>query len=193
MSIITCPDCKIRVIANVDGKCPSCRTDLTLIIRALQYAPESKPDEAPPIKLQHVATSPFAPPETIELPIEQSNHFDVFHVLFSFCGRIPRSIYWLAAIMGPLVLIVLFVFAEALLNEDSQLLGWIGLSISFAMIWMSFAVGVKRLHDLDWTGWLIVFGLIPGLGQLFLLFTAGMMRGTDGLNRYGPDPLKLLK
>ncbi len=190
MSIVTCPNCKMRVIAKADGKCPSCRADLTSIVLALENTPESKPDEATPHKMQKVAESPFSRPK--KLAKEQPTEFDVVHVLFSFRGRIPRSVSWHAWILAPLMLIVIFVLARALLGEDSQLLGWIILPLGLAMLWMWFAIGIKRLHDLNWTGWLIVIGLIPSFGPSFMLITAGMMRGTRGPNRYGPDPLKLL-
>lgn len=193
MSIVTCPECKMRVIASVEGKCPSCRSDLASVILALENAPESEPAEAPPIKLRNGADSPFAPPKTRELQAEQANHFDVLQVLFSFRGRIPRSVFWLASIMGWLAFYILLAFAEALLSEGLQVVGWVALTGFLAMIWMSFAVSVKRLHDLNWTGWSVLLVLIPGLGPILLLFTAGMMRGTIGQNRYGPDPLKLLE
>lgn len=192
MSIVTCPECKMRVIASVEGKCPSCRSDLASVILALENAPESKPAEAPPINLQNGADSPFAPPKTRELQAEQASHFDVLQVLFSFRGRIPRSVFWLALTVGWLAFYILLAFAEALLSEGLQLVGWVALTGFLAMIWMSFAVSVKRLHDLNWTGWSVLLVLIPGLGPILLLFTAGMMRGTAGQNRYGPDPLKLL-
>jgi uncharacterized membrane protein YhaH (DUF805 family) len=46
---------------------------------------------------------------------------------------------------------------------------------------------VRRLHDLDRTGWwlLIVFTII---GVIVLLIW-DCIKGTNGPNRYGPDPL----
>jgi len=83
-------------------------------------------------------------------------------------------------------------------------------------IWVSwFAVGVKRLHDRDKSGWwILLFYVAPSvLGSIantreqplagFVLGVAsfaisiwglvelGFLRGTVGPNRYGPDPLQL--
>lgn len=175
----------MRVIAMTDGECPSCRTGLSASVSALA----SDSEEAIPIKTQEFAK----PKDATRNRIPEETHFDIVRVLFSFCGRIPRSIYWLASILGPLSLYIFFVSARAALGERSNLLGLIALMVYLALIWMSFALSVKRLHDLNWTGWLILFALIPGLGQIFILCTAGMMRGTRGPNRYGADPLELLK
>jgi uncharacterized membrane protein YhaH (DUF805 family) len=48
---------------------------------------------------------------------------------------------------------------------------------------------VRRLHDLDRTGWWYLLILIPVLGALVLLFFF-VQRGTVGGNRFGPDPLE---
>lgn len=68
-------------------------------------------------------------------------------------------------------------------------------------------VGIKRLHDRDKNGWwLLVFYLVPALlnelsdtSSLFSLVSIaisiwafvelGCLRGTQGPNKYGPDPL----
>jgi uncharacterized membrane protein YhaH (DUF805 family) len=49
------------------------------------------------------------------------------------------------------------------------------------------AVWVRRLHDIDRTGWwlLIVFTVIG----IILLVAWACTRGTPGPNRFGPDPL----
>ena len=83
------------------------------------------------------------------------------------------------------------------------------------MSWISaFAIGIKRLHDRDKSGWLIVlFYLAPsilggiantteqavvcfvlGLASFVIsiwgLVELGFLRGTVGPNPYGPDPLQ---
>ena len=56
-----------------------------------------------------------------------------------------------------------------------------------ALLLPGLAVAVRRLHDLDRTGWwwLIVFTVI-GIIVLIVWFC---MRGTVGPNRFGPDQL----
>jgi uncharacterized membrane protein YhaH (DUF805 family) len=56
------------------------------------------------------------------------------------------------------------------------------------------AVAVRRLHDRDMSGWwylgLIVASVIPlvGLAASIALFVLMVLPGTDGPNRFGPDP-----
>lgn len=180
----------MRVIASAGGHCPSCRMKLPGSDEAIKSVPPTESDATVANTAHHASL----PPEKLGQPVndDRPTHFDLFWLLFSMRGRIPRSIFWLASIGGPVMLYLIFGFAQALFSETS-LLEWIELTVYCAMIWMSIAVGVKRLHDLNWTGWLVLIGLIPALGQLFVLFTAGMMRGTKGRNNHGPDPLELLK
>ena len=49
------------------------------------------------------------------------------------------------------------------------------------------AVAVRRLHDQDQSGWLVLIGLIPFIGPIaFIVFMC--LEGTQGPNRFGPDP-----
>lgn len=49
------------------------------------------------------------------------------------------------------------------------------------------AVSVRRLHDQDRTGWLLLLWFIPVLGW-FALLVLMCLEGTRGPNRFGPDP-----
>ena len=51
----------------------------------------------------------------------------------------------------------------------------------------SLAVAVRRLHDQDRSGWLLLLIFVPILGW-FALFVIFLLNGTTGRNRYGPDP-----
>ena len=53
------------------------------------------------------------------------------------------------------------------------------------------AIAIRRLHDLDRTGWWILLGFIPLIGWIILLIWY-VTKGTDGPNRFGPDPLATL-
>jgi uncharacterized membrane protein YhaH (DUF805 family) len=79
------------------------------------------------------------------------------------------------------------------------------------LIWISFALRAKRLHDRNKSAWwLLIFYLLPaildrvgevagGIAIVFLvasfaltiwaLIELGFRRGTSGPNDYGPDPL----
>ena len=57
-----------------------------------------------------------------------------------------------------------------------------------ALLLPSIAVQVRRLHDLDRTGWWCWIVLVPLLGSILLLVW-DCTPGTEGPNRYGADPL----
>jgi len=83
-------------------------------------------------------------------------------------------------------------------GSDSKILAAVGFGLlifipiyfMYALIPL-FAVDVRRLHDLNFSGWLLLIGLIPGIGQLMWLFfflARLIIEGTRGTNDYGADP-----
>ena len=52
----------------------------------------------------------------------------------------------------------------------------------------SMIFGIRRLHDVDMSGWFILIMLIPYVSILFA-FYLWLAPGTVGYNRYGSDPL----
>jgi uncharacterized membrane protein YhaH (DUF805 family) len=108
-----------------------------------------------------------------------------FQNYVNFSGRAPRSEYWywtlfsiLATIAGSLIDHVLFS------NLDVSPLQSL---VSLALFLPGLAVSIRRLHDLDRTGWwfLLVFTIIGAI----VLLVWDCMKGTTGPNRFGPDPL----
>ena len=84
-----------------------------------------------------------------------------------------------------LVLIALWGLFEA---------GDVGFWSSYAIavlfvIWPAMALGVKRCHDRDRSGWFMLVSLIP-IVSIWYLVEIGFLKGTDGPNRYGEDPLE---
>ena len=59
--------------------------------------------------------------------------------------------------------------------------------ISLALLLPDVAVSIRRLHDLDRSGWWLLICL-TGIGFIVLLVW-DCMRGTLGPNRFGPAPL----
>jgi uncharacterized membrane protein YhaH (DUF805 family) len=59
---------------------------------------------------------------------------------------------------------------------------------SLATLLPGLAVAVRRLHDLDSSGWWILLFLIPLVGAIILIVWF-CTKGTDGPNRFGPDHL----
>ena len=49
------------------------------------------------------------------------------------------------------------------------------------------AVQVRRFHDQDKSGWMVLLAFIPFIGGLIVLVFM-CLEGTRGGNRFGPDP-----
>jgi len=100
----------------------------------------------------------------------------------TFSGRASRSEYWW------------FVLFSVLVSFGTQFLDiFLGLFLlnliaSLALLLPSLAVGVRRLHDTDRSGWWLLLLLIPVIGWIVVL-VFNCMRGTVGPNRFGEDPL----
>lgn len=100
-----------------------------------------------------------------------------FSKYVTFEGRASRSEYWwftLFNIVGQLVLLA--VFAP------------IGIIFALAVLLPSIAVVVRRLHDVDRSGWWYWISLVPLIGAIVLLVWF-CSKGTTGPNRFGHDPL----
>jgi uncharacterized membrane protein YhaH (DUF805 family) len=70
----------------------------------------------------------------------------------------------------------------------SQVVAGLGAVLSLLLMWPWFAIAVKRFHDRDQSGWWSIVGLVPLIGMIVMI-VVGCLKGTDGENRFGPDPL----
>ena len=115
-----------------------------------------------------------------------------------FTGRSRRREYWMFALFYLLVMIVLNALfgtndlqrAGGTMVYGSRLVGagsWIGGLFWLVSLIPSLAVSIRRLHDQDRTGWLLLLALIPFFGW-FALFVLMCLDGTRGSNRFGADP-----
>jgi len=104
-----------------------------------------------------------------------------FQNYVNFSGRAARSEFWYWA------LFVILVNIAATLVDAAIDVGLIGALASLALFLPGIAVSVRRLHDLDRTGWWLLIAL-TGVG-IILLIIWDCMKGTTGPNQYGPDPL----
>ena len=116
----------------------------------------------------------------------------VFGKYVTFSGRAVRSEFWYWILFVVLVSIGLSIIDgaiiapmtghEAFAQEAGQPLQ---LLFNLATLLPTLAVTVRRLHDTDRSGWWILLGLIPIIGNLILLWWY-IQRGTEGDNEYGP-------
>ena len=105
-----------------------------------------------------------------------------------FGGRSRRMEYWYFVLFNIIVSIVLGGI-DGLLGTSGSYAGAGLLSgiYGLAILIPSLAVTVRRLHDIDRSGWWILIGLVPLIGALVLLVFA-LLDSTPGDNQYGPNP-----
>ena len=105
---------------------------------------------------------------------------------FNFRDRASRSEYWYFQLL--VTPVYLFSYIPTLSDET-----WIFLGLFFLLTLIpSFAVAVRRFHDIDKSGWFILISIIPLVGWIIMLVML-VGKGTEGKNRFGDYPLELKK
>ena len=105
----------------------------------------------------------------------------------TFSGRASRSEYWYS-VLFMLVVLGLSIAGDAAIGAVSGTeVPVLTLVSGLAMVLPSLAVTVRRLHDIERTGWWWFFGFVPFIGWL-VLFVYSVLPGTSSENRYGPAP-----
>jgi uncharacterized membrane protein YhaH (DUF805 family) len=98
---------------------------------------------------------------------------DVLKKYTVFTGRARRKEYWMFVLFNFIIAIVLSVLSRALHFN-------IVLIYDLAVLLPSIAVGIRRMHDTNHSGWWL---LLPIVNLIFAI-----MEGDKGENRFGPDP-----
>ena len=100
-----------------------------------------------------------------------------------FSGRAQRSAYWWWALFNIIVVLIAYAIDGTVFSGRPI----VYTITALALILPSLAVGIRRLHDNDRTGWWMLLAL-TGIGGIVLLIWF-CIHGTVGPNRFGPDPL----
>lgn len=107
----------------------------------------------------------------------------------NFDGRARRKEYWQFVLAYFVAYLALYVVAFILTKISGALgglvFGIIGLA-SLGLLIPNIAVGVRRLHDTNKSGWFLLLAFIP-LANLYLLYLM-IIEGDKGPNQYGEDP-----
>ena len=116
------------------------------------------------------------------------------YVWFSFDGRVGRSVYWLWYFLPIFVINVVAGFLDPIVGtqyvtSSGVPIGIIATVVGIFSLWPMIAVGAKRCHDQDRSGWYQLIYLIPFIGALWMFIYLGFLLGTEGSNRFGPAPL----
>jgi uncharacterized membrane protein YhaH (DUF805 family) len=106
----------------------------------------------------------------------------------TFSGRAARSEFWYWTLFVVLVTIAAGILDRGLFDFDEPTTtGVFGPLVSLIFFLPGLAVSVRRLHDLDRSGWWLL--LVLTVIGVILLIIWDFIKGTAGPNRFGPDPL----
>jgi uncharacterized membrane protein YhaH (DUF805 family) len=105
-------------------------------------------------------------------------YLEVLKKYATFEGRARRSEYWWFTLVNFLIAAALHLVGHVHLLVHLYLL---------AVLIPSLAVGARRLHDTNRSGWWLLIGLIPIIGAIVLLVFF-VTPGVTGNNDYGADP-----
>jgi uncharacterized membrane protein YhaH (DUF805 family) len=103
-----------------------------------------------------------------------------FNKYATSAGRSRRAEYWYFVLFN-----ILLSLAAAMIDDGNGAVSGVAGLVTFLP---SLAAGVRRLHDTDRSGWWTLLIFVPLIG-LVLLIVWLASRGTNGPNRFGPDPL----
>jgi len=124
-------------------------------------------------------------PTTKEIAMEW--YTTVWKKFAQFDGRSRRKEYWMFVLFNTLICCVLYI-PGLIFRESSLGLGLLALYGIYALASLipSIAVGVRRLHDTNKSGWFMLLCFVPIISLVLLVFMC--IDGDAGPNQYGPNP-----
>lgn len=114
-------------------------------------------------------------------------------LVFSFSGRINRKKFWIIWSITMLFSLIVGLMIKEISNRNGTgpLVFVIIILILYLIpsMWISLAIQVKRWHDRNKSGWMVLINFIPIIGQIWAIIELGFLKGTEGPNKYGNDPI----
>ena len=105
------------------------------------------------------------------------------NIFFSIKGRLSASVFVVAMVLFSLLFAFpVVVWLCEILPQPVKII--VIAVYHLTLGWCLLAVCVKRLHDRDHTGWLVLLILVPVVNIFFLLYLA-LWRGTPVTNEFG--------
>ncbi|QCO22642.1 DUF805 domain-containing protein [Acinetobacter cumulans] len=113
-------------------------------------------------------------------------------LFFSVKGRITRGLFWKSNLLLFFVyfaLLVVLVATEQALIINSEQLGIVMIIIVLFYWYVFFVLTVKRLHDINWSGWWAIPCILTGIMWLVV----GLIPSVSEANNHGENPIEYEK
>ena len=118
-----------------------------------------------------------SPMETSRIGLMQAIQLG-FQNYANFSGKSNRSEYWWWTLF-----VVVIYFALNFLGAIVPLLGIVTSLFGLVTLLPGLALGARRMHDIDKSGWYLLLWLLPIIGWIWFLILA-CQRGTEGPNKH---------
>lgn len=174
---MSCPKCGHEQAKA--SECTACGIIIDkYLARQAQQAASAAPASASP------DASPYSTPKAQVAELQPE--FGELRV-FSVTGRIGRVRYlgWSMAMAFAAMGVGLLAALGTAISPAIGIILVIALAIGAIVVGVQ--IGVQRLHDIGWSGWLLLLNLVPVVGGVFSLIML-LVPGTTDANRYGPPP-----
>ena len=113
----------------------------------------------------------------------------VFSNMTNFSGRASRSEFWWFYLFTVIIGLVLSIIVNTTGSNSASDLGIniITFVVYVILILATLSVSVRRLHDSNKSGWLVLLNLLCCIGPIILIIF-WVQPSTEGDNTYGPRP-----
>ena len=115
-------------------------------------------------------------------------YLDVLKKYAVFNGRARRKEYWFFSLFNLIIIIVLGVIDGMTGSYSASAgMGLLGGIYMLAVLVPAIAVGIRRLHDTNRSGWWLLIVFVPLIGAIVLLVFM-VLDSSPGENQYGANP-----
>ena len=172
---MTCPKCEAEQARS--EMCANCG----IVIAKFNHYQAQAQQVARPTS---TTTSPYASP--LAMAAEDDNEVGELNI-WGVNGRIGRMRYVAWSMVYTLALLPVMLVCALAFKISPWLGGLLAVVALIGAMIVGVQISVKRLHDIGWSGWLLLIALVPLVGSIFQIITF-VMPGTKGSNLYGPPP-----
>jgi len=171
-----CPKCGHQQSKAIE--CSACGIVIEKFIARQAMLAENPPE------VVSAAATPYATPKAAVA--ETLPEFGELKA-FTTDGRIGRLRYLAWSMVLMLACLPLFGIAGGFFAASEILGGLLMVVVGIAVAVVGIMFGVQRLHDIGWSGWLLLVTLVPIVGGVFSLLMF-IIPGSTEANRFGPPP-----
>ena len=107
--------------------------------------------------------------------------------LLSFSGRAGRAEYWKFSIVFTVLIMIAGFIDGSMAPADDPFAfptPWAQILVSLVILIPALAVGVRRLHDRNKSGWWLLIFLVPIIGPFWLFVDCGLLPAKEEGNSY---------